>query len=188
VGAPARAASDDDRLLIARVRRGDQDAARTLYERYFDRIYNYVYARLGRVQDAEDLAIDTLTRSLTRLDLFQDQGVAFSSWVYRIAHNATIDHYRRHGKVALVPLDNAVLPQSMDPAEVAMEQLSNQELREALGDLTVEQQQVLILRFFQDLTAVQVGEIMGKSVGAVQALQHRALGSLERALHGRASQ
>src|SRR6202011_1585022 len=114
-----KAASDDDRPLIERVRRGDQDAARTLYERYFDRIYNYVYARLGRAEDAEDLAIDTMTRSLTRLDLFQDQGVAFSSWVYRIAHNATIDHYRRHGKMTLVPLDDATLPQSADPAEVA---------------------------------------------------------------------
>jgi RNA polymerase sigma-70 factor (ECF subfamily) len=185
VGAPARAASDDDRLLIERVRRGDQDAARALYERYFDRIYNYVYARLGRVEDAEDLAIDTMTRSLTRLDLFQDQGVAFSSWVYRIAHNATIDHYRRQGKASLVPLDDTVLPETADPADVALEQLSNEELRAAMRSLTDEQQQVLILRFFQDLTAVQVAEIMAKSVGAVQALQHRALGSLERALQER---
>ena len=182
-----KAASDDDRPLIERVRKGDQDAARTLYERYFDRIYNYVYARLGRVEDAEDLAIDTMTRSLTRLDLFQDQGVGFSSWVYRIAHNATIDHYRRNGKVTLVPLENAILPQTADPSELALEQLSNEDLRAALRDLTEEQQQVLILRFFQDLTAAQVADIMGKSVGAVQALQHRALGSLERALQGRAA-
>ena len=67
-----------------------------------------------------------------------------------------------------------------------MEQLSNEDLRVALRALTDEQQQVLILRFFQDLTAAQVAGIMGKSVGAVQALQHRALGSLERALQGRA--
>ena len=186
--AVARAASDDDRLLIERVRQGDQDAARTLYERYFDRIYNYVYARLGRVEDAEDLAIDTMTRSLTRLDLFHDQGVAFSSWVYRIAHNATIDHYRRQGRVILVSLEHATLPESADPSELALQQLSNEELREALRQLTDEQQQVLILRFFQDLTAVQVGEIIGKSVGAVQALQHRALASLERALQGKAMQ
>jgi RNA polymerase sigma-70 factor (ECF subfamily) len=184
VRAPAGAASDDDRLLIQRVRQGDQDAARALFERYFDRIYNYVYARLGRPEDAEDLAIDTMTRSLTRLDLFHDQGVAFSSWVYRIAHNATVDHYRRRGKVSLVPLENAVLPQSADPSELAMDQISNEELRSALRKLTDEQQQVLILRFFQDLSAVQVAEIIGKSVGAVQALQHRALASLERALQG----
>ena len=181
----ASAASDDDRVLIERVRRGDQDAARALYERYFDRIYNYVYARLGRVEDAEDLAIDTMTRSLTRLDLFQDQGVAFSSWVYRIAHNATIDHYRRTGRATLVSLDNAPLLESADPAALALEELSNEELREALRALTDEQQQVLILRFFQDLTAAQVAEVMGKTVGAIQALQHRALGSLERALQGR---
>src|SRR5438132_1729286 len=181
-----KAASDDDRPLIERVRKWEQDAVRALYDRYFDRIYNSVYARLGRAEDAEDLAIDTMTRSLTRLDLFQDQGVAFSSWVYRIAHNATIDHYRRHGKVPLVPLDDATLPQSADPSELAMEQLSYEHLRLALRDLTDEQQQVLILRFFQDLTAAQVAGIMGKSVGAAQALQHRALGSLERALQGRA--
>src|SRR5438270_11257864 len=117
-----KAASDDDRPLIERVRKGDQDAVRALYERYFDRIYNYVYARLGRAEDAEDLAIDTMTRSLTRLDLFQDQGVAFSSWVYRIAHNATIDHYRRHGKVTLVPLVAATLPQAAAPPELAIDQ------------------------------------------------------------------
>ena len=185
--APEKPAVDDDRPLIDRVRNGDQDAARTLYERYFDRIYNYVYARLGRVEDAEDLAIDTMTRSLTRLDLFHDQGVAFSSWVYRIAHNATIDHYRRHGKVTLVPLEHAALPQSADPSDLAVDQLSNEDLRAALRNLTDEQQQVLILRFFQDLTAAQVAGIVGKSVGAVQALQHRALGRLERALHGRAA-
>ena len=91
----------------------------------------------------------------------------------------------RHGKVTLVPLENAVLPQTADPAELALEQLSNEDLRVALRELTEEQQQVLILRFFQDLTAAQVADIMGKSVGAVQALQHRALGSLERALQGR---
>jgi RNA polymerase sigma-70 factor (ECF subfamily) len=182
-----KAASDDDRQLIDRVRKGDQDATRTLYERYFDRIYNYVYARLGRAEDAEDLAIDTMTRSLTRLDLFQDQGVAFSSWVYRIAHNATVDHYRRHGKVTLVPLENAAPPESADPSELVVERLSNEDLRAALRDLTDEQQQVLILRFFQDLTAAQVAAIMRKSVGAVQALQHRALGSLERALQGKAA-
>src|SRR5438128_6558004 len=134
-----KAASEDGRPLIERVRRGDQDAARILYERYFDRIYNYVYARLGRAEDAEDLAIDTMTRSLTRLDLFHDQGVAFSSWVYRIAHNATIDHYRRQGRAKLVPLEDASLPQSEDPSELAMEQLSNEELRQALKELTDEQ-------------------------------------------------
>src|SRR5438045_8770280 len=114
-----KAASDDLRPLIEWGRKGDQDAARILYERYFDRIYNYVYARLGRAEDAEDLAIDTMTRSLTRLDLFQDQGVAFSSWVYRIAHNATIDHYRRQGRAPLVPLEHATLPGAADPSVLA---------------------------------------------------------------------
>src|ERR1700724_1726037 len=118
MSAPGKAASDDDRPLIERGRSGAQAPARSLYERYFGRIYNYVYARLGRVEDAEDLAIETMTKSLTRLDLFQDEGVAFSSWVYRIAHNATIDHYRRQGKVALISLEHAPALESADPSQL----------------------------------------------------------------------
>src|SRR2546430_10413530 len=140
-----KAASDDDRPLIERVRKGDQDAVRALYERYFDRIYNYVYARLGRAEDAEDLAIDTMTRGLTRLDLFQDQGVAFSSWIYRIAHNATIDHYRRHGKVVLVSLEHAPALASADPSELAVWQLSNADLHTALREVADEEPQRLSL-------------------------------------------
>src|SRR5207245_11083124 len=136
VAATRPAAAEDDRRPIERVRRGDQGAANELYERYCDRIYNYVYARLGRAEHAEDLAIDTMTRSLTRLDLFQDQGVAFSSWVYRIAHNATIDHYRRQGKATIVPLESATLPVSADPSELAVERLSNEDLHDALRALT----------------------------------------------------
>lgn len=171
--------------MVRRVRAGDQEAARLLFDRYYDRIYNYVHARLGRVADAEDVAIEAMTRTLTRLDTFQDQGIAFSAWIYRIAHNATIDHYRRHGKIATVPLDDAQLPVGDDPSELALDKLRNDDLREAIRTLTEEQQQVLILRFYQDLTAVQVAEVVGKSVGAVQALQHRALGALERTLLAR---
>jgi RNA polymerase sigma-70 factor (ECF subfamily) len=179
-----KAAGDDDRPLIDRVRRGDQDAARTLYERYFDRIYNYVYARLGGVDAAEDLAIGVMTRCLTRLDQFRDQGVAFSSWVYRVAHDATNDQYQR--RVNAANTDRTAPTQPADPAELALENLPSEDLRAALRELSDEQQQVLILRFFQDLTAGQVGEIMGKTVGAIQALQHEALGSLEQGLQARA--
>jgi RNA polymerase sigma-70 factor, ECF subfamily len=181
---PAGRQPDDDRALVERVRKGDEEGARILYERYFDRIYNYVYARVGRTQDAEDLTIDTLTRGLTRLDTFHEQGVAFSSWIYRIAHNATIDHYRRQGKVNVVSIDEALLPESADPSDLALDRIDNEQLRRCLRALTDDQQQVLVLRFFQDLTANQVAEITGKSVGAVQALQHRALASLERVLRG----
>src|SRR2546429_6172237 len=105
-----------------------------------------------------------MTRGLTRLDLFQDQGVAFSSWIYRIAHNATIDHYRRHGKVVLVSLEHAPALESADPSELAVEQLSNADLPTAIRGLTDEQQQGLILRLFQGPTAAPVASILGKTV------------------------
>jgi len=184
---PSPAAADDDLSLVRRVRVGDQDAARLLFDRYFDRIYNYVHARLGRVADAEDVAIETMTRTLTRLDTFEDQGVAFTAWMYRIAHNATIDHYRRQSKMTMVPLEEVNLPQGDDPSELAVDKLRDEDLREAIRTLTEDQQQVLILRFFQDLTAAQVAQVVGKSVGAVQALQHRALGALQRTLQLRSA-
>src|SRR2546429_9743770 len=102
-----------------------------------------------------------MTRGLTRLDLFQDQGVAFSSWIYRIAHNATIDHYRRHGKVVLVSLEHAPALESADPSELAVEQLSNADPHTAIRDLTDQQPQALILRVLQDLAAAHVASITG---------------------------
>jgi RNA polymerase sigma-70 factor (ECF subfamily) len=179
-GAPGR----EERLLVRRARQGDEEAARALFDRYFDRIYNYAHARLGRVQEAEDLAIETMTRALTRLDLYEERESGFQSWVFRIAHNALIDYYRRQGKPPTVALEEAetAIPPSADPAELALDRVENDELRAAIRRLTDDQQQVLLLRFFADLSAVDVAELVGKSVGAVQALQHRALGSLERAL------
>ena len=178
---PAKAASDDDRPVVDRVRRGDPDAARTLYERYFDRIYNYLFARLGGSAEAEDLAIETLSNSLSRLDLFREQVVAFSSWVYQNAYKVAVDHHLgRKGE----PLASAA-PAASDQVEVDLGHFSSEDLRAAIRDLADDQQQVLILRFFQDLTATQVADIMGKTLGAVQALQLRALASLEQVLQAR---
>jgi RNA polymerase sigma-70 factor (ECF subfamily) len=179
-GAPGR----EERLLVRRARGGDQEAARALYDRYFDRIYNYAYARLGRVAEAEDLAIETMTRALTRLDLYEERESGFQSWIYRIAHNATVDYYRRQGKPATVSLEEVetTIPPSADPSELALDRIENEDLRAAIRRLTDDQQQVLLLRFFADLSAVEVARMVGKTVGAVQALQHRALNSLERVL------
>ena len=174
----------EEQSLVRRARRGDEEAVRALYDRYFDRIYNYAYARLGRVAEAEDLAIETMTRALTRLDLYQERASGFQSWVYRIAHNATIDFYRRRGQPATVSLEEAeaAIPPTADPAELALDRIENEDLRAAIRRLTDDQQQVLLLRFFADLSSVDVARMLGKTVGAVQALQHRALNSLERVL------
>jgi RNA polymerase sigma-70 factor, ECF subfamily len=178
---PAKAASDDDRLLVDRVRRGDPDAARTLYERYFDRIYNYLFARLGGPAEAEDLAIETMSNSLSRLDLFREQVVAFSSWVYQNAYKVAVDHHLARKRE---PVSSAQ-PAASDQVEVDLGHFSGEDLRAAIRELADDQQQVLILRFFQDLAATQVADIMGKTLGAVQALQLRALASLEQVLQAR---
>lgn len=178
---PGRTAGDDDRLVVDRVRRGDPDAARTLYERYFDRIYNYLFARLGAAADAEDLAIETMSHSLGRLDLYREQVLAFSSWVYQNAYKVAVDHNLGRKRDELP----VATPTTSDQAELRLDRFSNEDLRSAIRELADDQQQVLILRFFQDLTAAQVGDIMGKTLGAVQALQLRALGSLDQVLQAR---
>jgi len=163
------------------VRRGDPDAARTLYERYFDRIYNYLYARLGSAADAEDLTIETMRHTLGRLDLFREQVIGFSSWMYQNAYKVAVDHNlaRKHEPLAATELTAA------DQVELRLDRFSNEDLRSAIRELVDDQEQVLILRYFQDLTATQVADIMGKTLGAVQALQLRALGSLDQVLQAR---
>jgi RNA polymerase sigma-70 factor (ECF subfamily) len=178
---PGRTAADDDRLVVDRVRRGDPDATRMLYERYFDRIYNYLFARLGAPADAEDLAIETMSHSLGRLDLFREQVITFSSWVYQNAYKVAVDHHLGRKRDELPVAMTATLAQ----ADVRLDRFSSEDLRSAIRQLADDQQQVLILRFFQDLTATQVGDIMGKTLGAVQALQLRALGSLDQVLQAR---
>ena len=162
--------------LVAQVRK-DPAAFGQLYERYVTKIYNYVYYRTGNHHDAEDLTGRVFYRALMHVDRFVDRGVPFSAWLYRIAHNLVANWHRDHSRRQELSLEDiTVTGASRDMPETATE--ANEERRRLLNarrPLPIERQELLILKFVDHLSNAEIGEIMGRSEGAIKSLYHRTL-------------
>ena len=171
-----------EHTLLERARAYDEDALGELYDQYAPLIYAYLYRRVHDAQLAEDLTSEVFVRVLQAIQSGQFWHTSFRGWLYRIAHNLVVDHYRKQPPVPMLALDEQLVAAQDDPDSALTEQLSHQRLLAAISQLTSDQQQVLVLRFGEQLTAREVAEVMGKSVGAVEALQHRALAALRRIL------
>jgi RNA polymerase sigma-70 factor (ECF subfamily) len=165
--------------LVARARANDGQAIGELYDQYAERIYSYLYRRVGNAQIAEDLTGDTFLRVLEAIRADKSWRISFRAWLYRIAHNIVVDWYRRRGNRPVLALEERWLEsETAPPSARASQAWTLGELREGLRLLTASQQQVLLLRFGEGLRSREVAEVLGKSVGAVEALQHRALETL----------
>ena len=176
---------DSDLALVARVK--DEPAAfGTLYERYVTKIYNYVYYRTGNQHDAEDLTSRVFYRALTHIHSYTDLGVPFSAWLYRIAHNLVANWHRDHMRRPETDLEEAVLigPAREQPEFAAEINEKNEWLLSAIRRLPSERQELLILKFIEQLSNVEIGLIMGRSEGAIKSLYHRTLLSLREELIG----
>jgi RNA polymerase sigma-70 factor, ECF subfamily len=175
-----------DSELIQRAISGDAQAFGELYEENLKPIYRYVFYRVGNADEAEDLTEQTFLKAWEAMGRFREQGVPFSAWLYRLAHNLVIDYHRTRHNPA--PLDDAIDSEDRGPGpeEVASEHLEIEALKKAVARLTPEQQQVVLLRFVEGLGHSDVAAIMGKNEGAVRGLQHRALQALHAILieHG----
>ncbi|MBM4456689.1 MAG: sigma-70 family RNA polymerase sigma factor [Chloroflexi bacterium] len=181
-GEEGRAEPPDQPELLERASRADPTALTILYDQYVDKIYSYVYHRVGQAQLAEDLTGQVFMRMLEAIRSGRGWRTSFSGWLYRIAHNLVIDHYRRRQRATFVELDEAPpLPTSeADPFQAVQARLDNERLRSALTKLTEEQAQVITLRFLEDLSIAEAAEIMNKTEGAIKALQYRAVLALRR--------
>ena len=156
---------------------GDPAAFGELYQRYVQPIYSYVYFRTGSVADAEDLTARTFQRAPARVPHYVDRGLPFSAWLYRIAHNLVANWYRDQARRRIVPLDEGV-PSARagdDPERAAEAADEHGRLLRALRRLPPERQQVVILKFVEQLSNAEIGAIMGRSEGAVKSLYHRTL-------------
>jgi RNA polymerase sigma-70 factor (ECF subfamily) len=173
----------NERILLERAKAYDAAALGELYDRYAPRIYAYIYRRVSDAHLAEDLTADAFVRVMLAIQSERLWHTSFQSWLYRIAHNLVVDHYRRRPPVASeLKLDEGLVASSDDPASALAEQLAQERLGAAIKRLTLDQQQVLALRFGEGLTARETAEVVEKTVGAVEALQHRALAALRRIL------
>jgi RNA polymerase sigma-70 factor, ECF subfamily len=174
-------APPDVRSLVERAQSGDREALEELYLIHFDRIYSYLHLNVGNRQDAEDLTTQTFLRMLEAIGRFRWQAVPFSAWLFRIAHNLAIDHFRAGRRVQSEDEVPEPLGQEESSAEdQAMDSIGQAGMLTLIERLSAEQRQVLTLKFLFGFANAEVAGILGKTEGAVKSLQHRALASLQK--------
>jgi RNA polymerase sigma-70 factor (ECF subfamily) len=176
---------DRDRIrqLVERGQRGDRDALEELYLIHFDRIYSYLHMSVGNRHDAEDLTTQTFLKMLESIGKFRFRSAPFSAWLFRIAHNLAMDHFRASRRWQ--PEEEVPEPPGQEGTsaeEEALHSIGRASMLELIEGLSHEQQQVLTLKFVFNFGNAEVATILGKTDGAVKSLQHRALVSLQKQL------
>jgi RNA polymerase sigma-70 factor (ECF subfamily) len=169
------------RDLVERAQQGDRAALEDLYLLHFDRVYSYLHMSVGSRHDAEDLTTQTFVKMLEAIGRFQWRSVPFSAWLFRIAHNLAMDHFRANRRWQ--PEED--IPETAQGEEVSAEDqalaaLGDTSMLELIDRLSPEQRQVLTLKFVFRFSNAETAAILEKSEGAVKSLQHRALASLQK--------
>ena len=172
----------DEKELVRRAQQRDEVAFSRLYESYFDKIYRYVAFKIGDRTEAEDVTQQVFVKVLKAIATFRWQGLPFSAWLFRIAHNQVVDYLRKKMKQTTVTLDRPLQDNSVDPQRAVEQKLEMERVSSAAKRLTQAQQQVLSLRFAGELSVAEAAQVMGRSQGAVKALQHSAIKALRKIL------
>jgi len=174
------------RSLVDRAQKGDREALEELYLIHFDRIYSYLHVSVGNRHDAEDLTTQTFLRMLESIGKFRFRSAPFSAWLFRIAHNLAMDHFRASRRWQPEEEVPEPEPDEATSAEAgALQSIGRKSMLELIEELSPEQQQVLTLKFLFNFANAEAATILGKSEGAIKSLQHRALASLQRQIEKR---
>lgn len=174
--------SADEAQLLKKARAGDAGAFGELYELYASQVFRFLYAHMDDRLDAEDLTEEVFLRVWRALPGYREQGVPFGGFVFRVARNALIDHYRQRRRTPahLALLDEHIKDEQANPAQVLHVDAQRSEVRRFLRQLRADYRTVLSLRFLAELSTHEIAVAMGKSPGAVRVLQHRALAALRK--------
>jgi RNA polymerase sigma-70 factor (ECF subfamily) len=171
------------RRLVERAQTGDRRALEELYLLHFDRIYSYLHISVGNRHDAEDLTNQTFVKMLESIGRFEWRKVPISAWLFRIAHNLAMDHFRASRR--LQPEEELPEPEyaaEHSAEEEAFQAIGRRSMLAMIENLSHDQQQVLTLKFVFNFGNSEVATILGKTEGAIKSLQHRALATLHRQL------
>ena len=173
--------NEEIKRLVERGQQGERDALEELYLIHFDRIYSYLHMSVGNRHDAEDLTTQTFMKMLESIKRFRWQSAPFSAWLFRIAHNLAMDHFRASRRWQ----PEEEVPEPVGDAEpsaeaVAFQTIGRESMLDLIDSLSQEQQQVLTLKFVFNLPNADVATILDKTEGAIKSLQHRALVSLQK--------
>lgn len=172
----------DEQSLVHRAQQHDQEAFAQLYEKYFDKIYRYVALKIGNRVEAEDMTQQVFVNALHSIASYKWRGYPFSAWLFRIAHNQVVDYLRKKTRQPTVSLNESLTASEINPQKTAEQRMNAEQLVLATRKLTPAQQEVILLRFAGELPIAQVAKIMGKSEGAIKALQHSAIVALRKIL------
>jgi RNA polymerase sigma-70 factor (ECF subfamily) len=168
--------SESDLVIRAKE---DPEAFGQLYTRYVEKIYNYVYYRTGNRQDAEDLTAKTFYQALRHVHRYVDRGLPFSAWLYRIAHNLVANWHRDRSRRQVISLDTLALVSERPHPETKLQLEDDQRrLLRIIRYMPEDRQQLLILKFVEQMTNREIAQIMGRTEGAIKSLYHRTLLSL----------
>ena len=171
------------RALVDRAQQDDRGALEELYLIHFDRIYSYLHVTVGNRHDAEDLTTQTFLKMLESIGKFRWGSAPFSAWLFRIAHNLAMDHFRASRRWQPEEEVPEPEPDESTSAEAgALDAIGQKSMLALIDDLSGEQQQVLTLKFVFGFSNGEAATILGKSEGAVKSLQHRALVTLHKKL------
>lgn len=173
-----------EEAILSRAVMGDQEAFGFLYERYVARIYSYIYYRTGNHHDAEDLTARVFFRAIRSITNYQDRGLPISAWLYRIAHNLVANWHRDRSRKPEIVLDERLIlyPTAEHPEVTMLKNEEHDRLLSLLRKQPQDRQQLLILKFVDHLSNAEIGQIMGRTEGAVKSLYHRTLLSLREEL------
>jgi RNA polymerase sigma-70 factor (ECF subfamily) len=178
-----RTSSQELTRLVEQAQRGDRHALEELYLLHFDRIYSYLHMSVGNRHDAEDLTTQVFVKMLESIGNFRWRSAPFSAWLFRIAHNLAMDHFRANKRWQLEEEVPEPDPGEGSAAEEeALESIGRQSMLQLIEKLSPEQQQVLTLKFVFNFSNADAATILDKTDGAIKSLQHRALASLQRQL------
>ena len=181
----------DDAELIRRAQHGNKQAIGRLYDRHQPHIFRFVWSRVRHQQTAEDMTGEIFTRMVTNLPTYRESGIPFRAWLYRIARNLIVDHFRQHRESSQFPLDeeaNHITEYEENPDMLVQQKLAVEYVEQALEQIDSVQREVIVMRFLVGLPLKEVALSLDKSVPAVKSLQHRGLQALRAALQQEAAQ
>jgi RNA polymerase sigma-70 factor (ECF subfamily) len=169
---------------IRQAKLGNTDAFGALYSLHAESVYRFLLSNLGDVQEAEDLTEEVFIRVWRAIPSYEEGEFPFTAFVFRIARNLLIDHFRaNHRKMISVSIEAENLDESLkDPDATPIYNLEHEELYAALHRLREDYREILVLRFLSDLSIIEISKAMDRSPGAVRVLQHRALAALRKVL------
>ena len=171
-----------ERLLVQEAQAFSQEAWARIYDQHYQKMLQYCYLRTSNRAASEDLAADVFLEALKGIGRYRYRGVPISAWLYRIAHNITADHLRRTVRQPVAPLGEDREHPQLKTEDEADASALRQDMQAAIQQLTEDQQQVIMLRFFQALSHEEIAAIMARRPGAVRVLQNRALNALRRVM------